>query len=54
LIQTKAILYDQLVKQSIREIGELLEDARVEFKRYNFEQIGKYTIQAHSSNGKGR
>jgi hypothetical protein len=35
-------LYDELINQLPIEMGELLKKARVEFKRWNLEQIGKY------------
>ncbi len=41
--KTKVMLYDELVNKLPIEMGELLEEARVEFRRWHFEQIGKYT-----------
>jgi uncharacterized protein YdaL len=41
--KTNVMLYDELIKQLPTEMGELLEEIRVEFKRWHFEQIGKYT-----------
>jgi hypothetical protein len=41
--KTKAMLYDKLIEQFPMEMGELLEEAIIEFKRWHFEQIGKYT-----------
>jgi hypothetical protein len=41
--KTKAMLYDELIKQLPMELGELLEEARVECKRWHFKQIRKYT-----------
>ncbi len=40
--KTKVMLYDELVNQLRIEMGELLEEVRVEFKIWHFEQIGKY------------
>jgi hypothetical protein len=40
--KTKATLYDELIEQLPMEMGELLEEARTKFRRWHFEQIGKY------------
>jgi hypothetical protein len=36
------MLYDELIKQLPMEMGELLEEAKVEFRRWHFEQTWKY------------
>jgi len=41
--KTKVTLYDELIKQIPMEMGELLEEDRVEFKGWHFKQIGKHT-----------
>jgi hypothetical protein len=41
--KTKATLYDELIEQLLMEMGELLEEDRVEFRGWHFEQIRKYT-----------
>ncbi len=41
--KTKAMLHDKLIKWFIMEMDELLEEARVEFKSWHFEQTKKYT-----------
>jgi hypothetical protein len=41
--KTKAMLYDEFVQQFPVKMDELLEEAKVEFRRCHFEQIGKYT-----------
>jgi hypothetical protein len=41
--KTKATLYDEFIEQLIIEMGELLEEAKVKFKRWHFDQTGKYT-----------
>ncbi len=35
--KTKATLYDELIERLPMEMGELLEEARVTFKRWHFE-----------------
>jgi len=40
--KTKATLYDELMEQIPVEMGELLEEDRVELKGWHFKQIGKY------------
>jgi hypothetical protein len=40
--QTKVKLYDQLIKKGLVELGEVLEKAETEFKRWHFEQIKNY------------
>jgi hypothetical protein len=35
-------LYDELIIQLIIKMGEVLEEARVEFKRWHFDQTWKY------------
>jgi hypothetical protein len=40
--KTKAMLYDELIRQLLMEMGELLEEVRAWSKRWHFEQIGKY------------
>jgi len=45
--KTKAMLYDEFVKQLLIKMGELLEEAKAEFKRCHFEQIGKYASALH-------
>ncbi len=40
--KTKATLYDELIEQLLMEMGELLEEARAKFRRWHFEQTGKY------------
>jgi hypothetical protein len=35
-------LYDQLIEEGPLELGEALEKAEVEFKRWHFEQIKNY------------
>jgi hypothetical protein len=42
--KTKAMLYDKFIEQLLMEMGELLEEVRIEFKRWHFEQTRKYTI----------
>ncbi len=37
------MLYDELIEQIPMEMGELLEEDRVEFKGWHFKQIRKYT-----------
>ncbi len=41
--KTKATLYDEFIKQFIIKMGELLEEVKIEFKRWHFEQTRKYT-----------
>ncbi len=41
--KTKTTLYDELVEQLPIKMGELLEEVKVEFKRWHFEQAKKYT-----------
>ncbi len=41
--ETKAMLYDELRKQLLMEMVELLEEVKTQFKRWHFEEIGKYT-----------
>jgi hypothetical protein len=36
-------LYDELVEQFPKEMDKLLEDAKAEFRKWHFEQIGKYS-----------
>jgi hypothetical protein len=36
------MLYDELIKRLLIEIGELLEEAKMEFRRWHFEQTWKY------------
>jgi hypothetical protein len=40
--QTKATLYDELVEQFPKEMGELLEEGKTKSKKWHFKQIGKY------------
>ncbi len=42
--KTKAMLYDELIKQLLMEMEELLEEVRVECKKWHFKQIGQYTM----------
>jgi hypothetical protein len=42
--QTKATLYDELVKQFPKEMDELLEEAKVKFRKWHFEQIGSFVL----------
>ncbi len=37
------MLYDKFIKQFLIEMGELLEEAKVEFLKWHFKQKGKYT-----------
>ncbi len=41
--KSMATMYDELIEQIVMEMGELLEEDRVEFKGWHFKQIGKYT-----------
>jgi hypothetical protein len=41
--KTKAMLYDELREQLPMEMGEPLEEARVESRNWHFEQTRKYT-----------
>jgi hypothetical protein len=41
--KTKVMLYDELVEQLPIKMGELLEEARAEFRKCHFEQTRKYT-----------
>lgn len=40
--QTKVNLYDQLIEGGFLELGEALEKAEAEFRRWHFEQIKNY------------
>jgi len=40
--KTKTTLYDELVKQLPIEMGDLLEEAIIEFRKWHFKQIGKW------------
>jgi hypothetical protein len=40
--QAKVKLYDQLIEEGPMELGEALEKAEVEFKKWHFEQIKGY------------
>jgi hypothetical protein len=41
------MLYDEFIKELLIKMGELLEKAKEEFKRWHFEQIRKYTSALH-------
>jgi hypothetical protein len=41
--KSKAMLYDKLIERLLMEMGELLEEARAKFRRWHFEQTGRYT-----------
>jgi hypothetical protein len=41
--KTKATLHDELIKQLPMEMGELLEEARLECRKWHFKQTRKYT-----------
>lgn len=43
------MLYDELIKQFPMEMGELLEEAKVEFRRWHFKQTWKYTNALNST-----
>ncbi len=45
--KTKVMLYDEFIKELLIKMGELLEKAKEEFKRWHFEQIRKYTSALH-------
>jgi mevalonate kinase len=45
--KTKATLYDEFIEQFLIKMGELLEEARAEFKRWHFEQTRNYTNALH-------
>jgi hypothetical protein len=40
--KNKAMFYDELIKQLLMEMGELLEEVIVKCKKWHFKQIGKY------------
>jgi len=40
--QAKVKLYDQLIKRGLVKLREVLEKAKVEFRRWHFEQIKNY------------
>jgi hypothetical protein len=40
--QAKVKLYDQLIEKGPVELGEILEKAEVELRRWHFEQIKNY------------
>jgi len=45
--KTKVTLYDEFVEQLLVKMGELLEEAKAEFKRWHFKQTRKYTNALH-------
>jgi hypothetical protein len=40
--KTKVALYHELVEQLLIEIGELLEEAMIEFRKWHFKQTRKW------------
>jgi hypothetical protein len=40
--QTKEKLYDQLIEEGPMELGEILKNVKVKFKRWHFEHIKGY------------
>jgi hypothetical protein len=42
--KTKAPLDDKLIKWLLMEMDQFLEEVKIEFNRWHFEQIRKYTI----------
>jgi hypothetical protein len=41
--KTKATLYEKFIEWLLIEMGELLEEAKVKFKKWHFKQTWKYT-----------